>query len=146
MPKTGENASSEESCELTASGEELPDIRPPQTKTPIHFNQQINNFQQVPPTAWDGLTPEQRLQLAQSILKQWDVVDQRHYAFAMRQIESERKRSMLSILGGTLIAVAGFTVAGYLALHNQTQVALAMTTSLVTILATVIGNRFLSKP
>ena len=146
MPEANGDSTPNESFELEAKEEGLPEIHPPQTKTPVLFNQQINNYQQVPASAWDGLTPEQRLELAQSILKQRDAVDQRHFQFAVQQIDAERRRWMLSIWGGTVIAIAGFSVSGYLAVHNQTQVALTIASSLVTILATVIGNRFLSKP
>ena len=50
--------------ETEPSGEsEKPDLppppNPPQTKTPVQFNQQLNYYQQIPSSAWDGLSNEQ---------------------------------------------------------------------------------------
>ena len=41
---------------------------PPQTKTPIQFNQQVNVYQQIPHSAWDGLSANQIVDLSKEIL------------------------------------------------------------------------------
>jgi hypothetical protein len=126
--------------------DELPVISPPQTKTPISFNQQVNNFQQIPPSAWDGLTPVQRMELSKSILAQMDSMDQRHYDFAVKHVETETTRGVIRAVCGTVITVAGFSFAAYLAMHGQTILGLSISLPLATILAIVVGNRFVSRP
>ena len=121
-------------------------MNPPQTRTPVSFNQQINNFQQIPPSAWDGLTPEQRLELTRTILIQMDSMDKRHYDFALHHIDTESRRGTTGAIVGGFVAVSGFVISGYLSLHNQTVVALSISTALATILAIIVGNRFVSRP
>jgi hypothetical protein len=147
MPEAEGASSANESVEIlaVAKTEELPAINPPQTKTPISFNQQVNNFQQIPPSAWDGLTPEQRMELTRSILAQMDAMDKRHYDFAVAHVATEGKRATIGTISGALIAVMGFSISGYLALHGQTIVALSISMPLATILAIVVGNRFVSR-
>ena len=125
--------------------EDLPAITPPQTKTPITFNQQ-NNFQQIPPSAWDGLTPAQRMDLSKAILFQMDTMDERHYKFAVKHVETETKQGTIRAICGTIITVAGFSFAAYLAMNGQTILAMSISLPLATILAIVVGNRFVSRP
>jgi hypothetical protein len=139
---------SKEAAEVlqVAKTEDLPAINLPQTKTPVTFSQQVNNFQQIPPSAWDGLTPEQRLDLTRSILAQIDSMDKRHYDFAVAHVQTEARRSTIGTICGAAIAVLGFSISGYLSMHGQTIVALSITMPLATILAIVVGNRFVSRP
>ncbi len=124
--------------------DELPPITPPETKTPITFNQQIN-YQQIPLSAWDDLTPDQRLELSKSILKTMDSIDERHYNFAVKRIDIETKRGTIRAISGTVIALIGFGLAAYLAMHGQTVVGLTISLPLVTIVAIVVGSRFVGR-
>lgn len=47
----------------------LPVLQPPSTKTPLHFNQQVNVYQQIPPNAWNSLSQAQVFDLTKEILK-----------------------------------------------------------------------------
>lgn len=148
MPENEKADDSQERTEGIAvvKPEELPAINLPQTKTPVSFNQQVNNFQQIPPSAWDGLTPEQRLDLTHSILTQMDSMDKRHYDFAVAHVQTEARRSTIGTICGAIIAITGFALSGFLSLRGQTIVALSITMPLATILAIVVGNRFVSHP
>jgi hypothetical protein len=128
----------------TVKTDDLPPITPPQTKTPINFNQQIN-YQQIPPSAWDGLTPDQRIELSKNILEKMDAIDDRHYKFALKHIDIETKRGMIRAVCGTLIALFGFGISAYLATHNQTFSGLAISLPLATIIAVVVGNRVIGR-
>lgn len=146
MPESEEQNPDSATVEvLTAKSDELPAINPPATKTPVSFNQQINNFQQIPPSAWDGLTPEQRMELSKSILSQMDAMDQRHYEYAIKRVNTDTTRGTIRAVCGTLITVAGFSIAGYLGMHSQEILALSISMPLATILAIVVGNRFVSR-
>jgi hypothetical protein len=125
--------------------EELPAINPPQTKTPVSFNQQVNNFQQIPPSAWDGLTPDQRMELTRQILAQMDSMDKRHYDFAVDHVKADARRGVIGAICGGIIAILGFSIAAYLATHGQTIVALSVSMPLATILAIIVGNRVVSR-
>lgn len=127
-----------------AKTDELPPISPPQTKTPVTFNQQIN-YQQIPPSAWDGLTPDQRMELSKNILEKMDAIDERHYNFAVKHIDIETKRGTIRAICGTLIALLGFGTSAYLATHNQTLAGLTISLPLATIIAVVVGNRFIGR-
>jgi hypothetical protein len=146
MPEIEKGDNPQEGAEIAPAtkSEELPKINLPQTKTPVSFNQQVNNFQQIPPSAWDGLTPGQRLELTRSILAQMDSMDKRHYDFAVTHVRAEATRSNVGSICGALIAVLGFSLSGYLSLHGETIVALSISMPLATILAIVVGNRFVS--
>ena len=140
----GEAAAPDDEKSVVLTSDELPAINLPPTRAAVNFNQQVNNYQQIPPSAWDGLTPEQRLDLSKSILGQLDVMDKRHFDFAMDQAKKEGSKAKLSTICGLIITVAGFSVSGYLALHGQPLVGLSISTPLATILAIVVGNRFIS--
>jgi len=72
-----------------------------------------------------------------------DTMDKRHFDYAMDQANKEESRTKLSTVCGCAITLAGFGVAGYLALHGQTIVALTVSMPLATILAIVVGKRFI---
>jgi hypothetical protein len=147
MPEKDEaKNTADEKAEIvsTSKTDELPPITPPQTKTPITFNQQIN-YQQIPPSAWDGLTPEQRMELSKAILEKMDSMDERHYNFAVRHVDIETKRGTIRAVCGTLIALLGFGLTAYLALHGQVFVGLTISLPLATIIAIVVGSRFVGR-
>jgi fatty acid desaturase len=73
-----------------------------------------------------------------------DSMDKRHYDFAVTHVRAEATRSNVGSICGALIAVLGFSLSGYLSLHGETIVALSISMPLATILAIVVGNRFVS--
>lgn len=115
---------------------------PPDTKTPVQFNQQINVYQ-IPPSAWDRLSPDQIANLSKDVLIQADIVDDRHYRFAMAQADRAATGKKWAMIVGGIITVVGFCVAGFLASSGNTIVAISIALPLATILGTVVGNRFL---
>lgn len=121
---------------------ELPPISPPQTKAPFQFNQ-VNIYQQIPQSAWDRLSPEQVVELSKAIIQQIDVADQRQFDYAIEQASQEKSGKKLAILAGSLIAALGFGLTAYLSLHGQTIAALSISLPLSTILAILVGKRFL---
>lgn len=69
---------------------ELPPVTPPATKAPIQFNQQVNvSIQQIPPSAWDRLNPEQIMELSKDIIRQIDIADKREFEYALEEIRSK---------------------------------------------------------
>ena len=136
-------ASTEDGTAMEVAKEEIPSPPPtPDTKTPIQFNQQIN-VQNIPPSAWGILNSEQILELSKAIIHQTDVIDERHYKFAMDRAnrDSTGKKWAMSI--GGVITVAGFAITAYLADSGNTLAAVSISLPLATILAIVVGNRFL---
>lgn len=118
-----------------------PPPTPPQTKTPVQFNQQLNFYQQIPSSAWGGLSNEQIVDLSKSILIQMDRFDERQFKFAMDQakkLDSTRRRILFS---GSSVAIIGFALAAYLALNGHTFVAMSISIPLATILAVIVGNK-----
>lgn len=144
MSNESDSKKEEQSTEIAASSskDELPPINPPQTKTPVQFNQQIN-YQQIPPSAWSGLTPDQRMQLSMAILDKMDTIDERHYNFAVDQIGKDARHGTIRSICGTVIAVCGFGLSAYLALHGQSFVSSTISLPLGTIIAMIVGNRVL---
>ena len=122
---------------------ELPPVAPPVTKTPVQFNQQVNIYQQIPQTAWDRLTAEQVVELSKVIVQQIDTADKRQFDYAISQAKSEHDGKKLAIACGSAVAILGFSVKGYLALHGQVVPALSISLPLATILAVIVGKRFL---
>ena len=118
-----------------------PPPTPPQTKTPVQFNQQLNFYQQIPSSAWDDLSNDQIVDLSKSILIQMDRFDERQFKFAMDQagkLDSTRRRILLA---GSSVAIIGFATAAYLALNGHTFVAMSISIPLATILAVIVGNK-----
>jgi len=122
---------------------ELPQVTPPNTKTPVQFNQQVNIYQKIPPTAWDRLTPEQVVELSKVIVSQIDIADKRQFDYAVKQTESETAGKKIAIIWGASVAVVGFGCAAYLGIHGQAIVAVSISVPITTILAILIGKRFL---
>ena len=136
-------ASTEDGTAMEVVKEGVPSPPPtPDTKTPIQFNQQIN-VHNIPPSAWDLLNPDQIFELSKAILHQADVIDERHYKYAMDRAnrDSTGKKWAMSI--GGVITVAGFAVSAYLAGSGNTVAAVSISLPLATILAILVGNRFL---
>ena len=123
---------------------ELPQVTPPSTtKTPVQFNQQVNVYQQIPPSAWDRLTPEQVVELSKVIVNQIDIADKRQFDYAVQQAESETAGKKIAIICGALVALVGFGGAAYLGIHGQVAVAMSISVPITTILAILVGKRFL---
>jgi hypothetical protein len=122
---------------------ELPPVAPPVTKTPVQFNQQVNIYQQIPQTAWDRLTADQVVELSKVIVQQIDTADKRQFDYAISQAKSEHDGKKLAIICGSGVAALGFTVTTYLAIHGQIVPALSISLPLATILAVIVGKRFL---
>ena len=136
-------ASTEDGTAMEVVKEGVPSPPPtPYTKTPIQFNQQIN-VHNIPPSAWDLLNPDQIFELSKAIFHQADVIDERHYKYAMDRAnrDSTGKKWAMSI--GGVITVAGFAVSAYLAGSWNTVAAVSISLPLATILAILVGNRFL---
>jgi hypothetical protein len=121
----------------------VPLVPPPETKLPFQFNQQINVYQ-IPQNAWDRLSASQIMDLTKMILAQADVVDKRHFDFAMGEAKRDDEGKKLSIKVGAGIALAAFIAAGLLALYGHELAAITISLPLATILAVIVGNRFLS--
>ena len=115
---------------------------PPDTGTPIQLSQKINVYN-IPPSVWDRLDSSQIVDLSKEVLRQADVVDERHYNFAMAQAARDASGKKWAVSVGALIAVAGFVAAAYLAVSGHTASAMFISLPLTTILAIVVGNRFL---
>ena len=72
----------------------------PDTKAPVTINTQIN-VQQIPKTAWDRLSPDQVLELSKHILTSMDVIDSRHFEYAMKRAERDDHGKRLSVIVGS---------------------------------------------
>ena len=116
---------------------------PPDTKTPIQFNQQINVYQKIPQSAWDRLDSDQIVDLSKEVMRQADIVDERHYQFAMAQSARDASGKKLAMFVGGIITISGFSAATLLAYSGNTIAAISTALPLATVLAVVIGNRFL---
>lgn len=124
----------------------LPSVKPPQTIAPIQFNQQVNlSIQQIPPSAWDRLTAEQIMDISKAIIKQADAADQRQYDYAMEDIRRSSAGKRMAVVCGSLVTAAGYGIAGYLAAHGQSLVAACIVLPITTVLAVIVGNRFLDR-
>jgi|CXWL01.1.fsa_nt_gi hypothetical protein len=121
----------------------LPTLQPPSTKTPVQFNQQVNVYQQIPPSAWDSLSQAQVFELTKDILKLSDVLDKRHYDHATNLIDKRSARDRISMFIGGAIAFLGIGGAIYLGTTGHDIIALSISLPLATILAVVVGRRLL---
>ena len=81
--------------EIVQSDNSLPPLVPPQTTTPAQINQV--NINQIPPKAWDRLSPEQIVALTSKILDQADRKDQRHFEIAKQQAGETAKNNRVSV-------------------------------------------------
>ena len=121
----------------------LPVLQPPNTKTPLQFNQQVNVYQQIPPNAWNSLSQAQVFELTKDILKLSDVIDKRHFDHATNLIDKRSARDKISMFIGGMIALLGIGGAIYLGTAGHDMIALSISLPLATILAVVVGRRFL---
>ena len=64
--KAGEEVVKDAAAKPPASLE-LPPVSPPSTKIPVQFNQQVNVYQQIPPSAWDRLEFDQIVELSRKL-------------------------------------------------------------------------------
>ena len=120
-----------------------PPPAPPQTKTPVQFNQQVNVYQQIPQSAWNGLSSDQMVDLSQEILNRMDTFDKRQFDYAMAQAvrrDSTRKRT---VTYGSLVAIVGFIITAYLAINGHELVAVTISIPLATILAIIVGSKLI---
>ena len=120
-----------------------PPPAPPQTKTPVQFNQQVNVYQQIPQSAWNGLSNDQIVDLSKEILNRMDTFDKRQFDYAMAQAarrDSTRKRT---VTYGSLVAIVGFIITAYLAINGYELVAVTISMPLATILAIIVGSKLI---
>jgi len=127
----------------TAIEPELPPVSPPSTKAPVQFNQQVNVYQQIPLSAWDRLNADQIVELSKVILEQIDVADKRQFEYAIEQNRADGSGKKMALVCGAAIALGGFGGTVYLGMHGHELIALSIALPLATILAVIVGNRFL---
>ena len=139
-PKNGGEVAKADS---TAIEPELPPVSPPSTKTPVQFNQQVNVYQQIPPSAWDRLSADQIVELSKIIVKQIDIADKRQFEYAIEQAKADCSGKKMALVCGAAIALGGFGGTIYLGMHGHEFIALSIALPLGTILAVIVGNRFL---
>lgn len=128
-----------------SSEAELPKIVLPATTAPVQLNQQQNNIsiQQIPPSTWDRLSPEQIVEITKIITSHLDQADERQFKFAMEQIKRETSGKKIAIVFGTIIFTAGLVFAAVMSLKGHETIALIISVSLATIVSMVVGKRFL---
>ena len=126
-----------------AAEPELPPVSPPSTKVPVQFNQQVNVYQQIPPSAWDRLSAEQIVELSKIIVHQIDIADKRQFDYAIEQNKAECSGKRMAMACGAVIRLGGFGGTMYLGMHNHELIALSIALPLATTLAVIVGNRFL---
>lgn len=125
---------------------QLPPLRPPQTIAPVQFNQQVNlSIQQIPSSAWDRLSAEQIMEVSKQIISQVEAADKRQYDYAMEDIRRSSAGKRMAVICGSLVTAAGYSIAGYLAAHGQSLVAACIVLPITTVLAVIVGNRFLDR-
>ena len=77
------------------------------------------------------------------IVKQIDATDQRHFDYAMESVKRSTSGKKVAIWCGGLIFFVGVAATTFLATHGHEISALTISLPLATILAVVVGNRFL---
>jgi hypothetical protein len=120
--------------DLTPGGGEaqpLPPVVPPQTKAPFTFNQQVN-IQNIPPQAWDRLSPDQV-----------DRIDKRRFDWAMERAKRTDSMHARALVIGGIVALVGLSGVVYLAAQGHEVVAAIIGTFLATVVAVVLGNRLI---
>lgn len=126
-----------------AEAQPLPVLRPPETKTPLQLNQQVNVYQQIPPSAWDSLSQAQVFELTKDILKLSDVIDKRHFDYATSMAAKRSARDKIGMVIGGAIAILGIGGAIYLGTNGHDMIAMSISLPLATILAVVVGRRLI---
>ena len=123
----------------------LGDLKPPKepkASLPIRFEQ--NLMPQIPPDTWSKLSGEQFFNLANQIMEFSCEMERKRFDSEQERIKREDAAGTRNLIVGTLIVVAGFGAAAYLAVQNQQAVALSITGPLTALVAVVIGRRILS--
>lgn len=122
----------------------LPEITPPQTKVGVQLNQQYNvSIQSIPTTAWDRLTPAQIVEVTRVIVEKADESDRRHFEYAMESVKQEECGKKRALIVGAVISIVAYGAAGWLGLDGHEIVAAIIALPLATVLAMIVGNRFL---
>jgi hypothetical protein len=130
----------------TALEVQLPPLKPPQTIAPVQFNQQVNlSIQQIPTSAWDKLSSEQILEVSKQIIGQVDAADKRQYEYAMEEIRHSSSGKRMAVICGSVVTAAGYLISGYLAAHGQSLVAACISLPITTVLAVLVGSRFIDR-
>ena len=119
----------------------LPPLPTPRTKTPVQFNQQVNVYQQIPSTAWDKLSNVQTFELTKQIIQAMDVIDKRHFDFAMDAAEKGSASDKRNTIVGGIIAVVGIGGAVFLGVTGHEAIAVAVAAPIATIIAVVVGRK-----
>ncbi len=146
QPEAPEQGSQQQQQSIEPAAFPLPPVIPPATKAPVQFNQQVNlSIQQIPTTAWDRLAPEQIVDISKMIVTQIEATDKRHFDYAMDEVKRSASGKKTAIFCGSLITIAGFGATLWLALTGHDMACLAISLPLGTILAMIIGNRFLDR-
>jgi hypothetical protein len=120
----------------------LPPVQPPATRAPAVLNQQVNVYQ-LPPSVWDKLSGDQVFELSKSILAQMEIADERNFNFATTDAQRSASGKKLSVICGSATAIIGFGLAAYLGSQGHDILAACIALPIGTILAVVVGNRFL---
>ena len=74
---------------------------------------------------------------------QIDVADKRQFDYAIEQNKAACSGKKMAILCGSVICLGGFGSGIYLGMQGHEAIALSVTLPLATILAVVVGRRFL---
>ena len=83
------------------------------------------------------------MDLSKRIIEQIDVADKRQFEYAVAEANSQKSGKRTAICIGAIIAVAGFAATVFLASNGHEIIALSISLPLATILAVIVGNRFL---
>ncbi|MBX9601893.1 MAG: hypothetical protein K2X35_12845 [Bryobacteraceae bacterium] len=113
---------------------------PPQTRTPVTFNQQIN-VQHIPQRAWEKLSPDQIFELSKQVIEQVDRIDTRHFEWAKQASQQQEERHKRSTLVGGLVGTAGLLIVTYLTMNGHEVIAAIIATFLVTLVAVIVGRQ-----
>ncbi len=120
-----------------------PPPAPPKTKTPVQFNQQVNVYQQIPQSAWNGLSSDQIVDLSKVVLSQMETIDNHQFEYVMDQASKQDTTRKRTITYGSIVTVAGFIITAYLAVNGHELVAMTVSIPLATILAIIVGSRLI---
>jgi hypothetical protein len=122
----------------------LPPVVPPQTSTPFLINQPSQvNIQQIPPKVWDRLSSDQIVDIAKMIVSQVEKMDDHQFDLAKERTKTGASTRTLALIVGAIVSLAGLAAATYLATHENAVVGGIIAAFLATILAVIVGNRFL---
>lgn len=113
---------------------------PPDTKTPVQLNQQVNVYQQIPANVWERFTPDQALQAMHLILEHAEQTDRRHFEFAMDQAKKAHASEKVRFWLGTAAYVLGYCVAAVLALQAHPIVGGLIAATITGSLLTIFGK------